>query len=257
MNDPGQATARLIAERNFGICRLCDDQASGRDRLCRPCRGFLSAKKNFLRRQGSSYRWDSEKDLKLKRCYQCSDRRELSHSLSRLSNELGYPKSALRRRAEQLGITMWSHIRWTPDEISLLEEYAGVRTVSWIARTMRKRTGIGRSYNAVKCKAEELGRSLRLLEGYTLNDLIELFGTTHFTVSKWFKNSWLHTDRQGRVSEKQLLAFVRDHPCEWHFKRVDEAWMKGILFSSTSSSRLADRVAHSQAARSNSSLKSC
>jgi hypothetical protein len=178
------------------------------------------------------YVWDAGKDLRLKRCYENADRRELSRELSRLSNELGYPKSALRRRAEQLGMTLWSHVRWTAEEIQLLEEYAGARTIGWITRTLRTRTGRGRSYNAVKCKAEEIGRSLRLREGYTQNDLAELFGTTQNTVSKWFGSGWLTQNREGRVTERQVEQFIRQHPQEWHFKRVDEAWMKGILFSS-------------------------
>jgi len=113
-----------------------------------------------------------------------TDRRDLSRELTRLSSELRYPKSALRRRAEQLGLTLWSHVRWTPEEIKLLEEYAGVRTIGWITRHLRAVTGIGRSYNSVKCKAEKIGRSLRLRKGYAQSDLAELFGTTESTVSK-------------------------------------------------------------------------
>lgn len=125
---------------------------------------------------------------------------------------------------------MWSHVRWTPAEILLLEEYAGSKTVGWITRQLKTKTGIGRSYNAVKCKAEEIGRSLRLREGYTQRDLIELFGTTHFTVNKWFGHGWIVAGRSGRISEKQIKDFLQRHPHEWHFKRVDETWIKAILF---------------------------
>lgn len=221
----------------FGQCRECEDPAEGRDGLCQSCRGFQAAKKNFVHRQGPVYVWDAQKDLRLRRCYDRTVRCELSRELSRLSRELGYPKSALRRRAEQLGLTLWSHVRWTPQEIRFLEEYAGTRTVGWIVHRLRTRTGIGRSYNAVKCKAEEIGRSLRLREGYTQSDLATLFGTTESTVSKWFARGWLAVNREGRVTDRDVLRFIAQHHWEWHFKRVDEAWLKGLLFSPPTSNR--------------------
>jgi hypothetical protein len=213
-------------------CRACDDPAEGRDGLCRSCRGFQSAKVNFARRQGPTYPWDAEKDARLRRCYNYSGRRDLSRALTRLASELRYPRTVLRRRAEQLGVTMWRHVRWTPAEITILEEYAGSKTVGWISRQLKKRTGRGRSYNSVKCKAEEIGRSLRLSDGYSKRDLAELFRTTEFTVAKWFAKAWLATDRNGRVSEETVRRFIKQHPNEWHFKRVDEAWVKGLLFPS-------------------------
>jgi hypothetical protein len=220
-----------LAESGAAKCRECDDPAQGRDGLCRSCRGYLSAKANFAERPGTKYVWDKKNDLHLRWCYNHTGRKELSLALTRLANELGYPKGALRRRAEQLGLTMWSHVRWTPQEIVVLEEYAGNRTVGWITRKLKAKTGIGRSYNAVKCKAEQIGRSLRLVDGYTQNDLIDLLGTTHFTMRNWYGKGWLVADDNGRVSEAQIRSFLRQHPQEWHFKRVDEAWVKGILFS--------------------------
>ena len=216
----------------FTKCRECEDPAEGKDGLCRSCRGFLSARLNFTKRHRTIYAWDGNKDERLRGCYRYSERTELSRALTQLAGELHYPKGALRRRAEQLGLTMWTHVRWTQAEIVLLEEYAGGKTVGWITRKLKTKTGIGRSYNAVKCKAEEIGRSLRLREGYTQRDLIELFGTTHFTVSKWFGHGWIVADRSGRTSEKQIKDFLQRHPHEWHFKRVDETWIKGILFPS-------------------------
>jgi hypothetical protein len=216
----------------FGQCSQCEDPASGRDRLCPRCRGFLAAKNNFKQRQGAVYPWDGNKDLRLKRCYENTKRRQLSQALSRLSGELRYPKAALRRRAEQLGITIWSHVRWTDEELQILAEYAGEKTVGWITKTLKRRTGIGRSYNAVKCKAEEIGRSLRLGSGYSRNDIVQLFGTTQSTVAKWFAMGWLVADDNGRCWEEDIVQFLRAHPSEWHFKRVDEAWVKGLLFES-------------------------
>ena len=229
--------ATAAVNQTFGKCRECEDPAQGRDGLCRPCRGFFSAHTNFAGRQGRVYEWNEEKDSKLKRCYACEDRRELSRALSRLAGELGFPKGALRRRAEQLGLTMWSTVRWTPPEIEFLEEHAGTKTVGWIVRKLRERTGIGRSYNAVKCKAAEIGRSLRFREGYTKADLQELFGTTYFTVDKWFARGWMTADARGRVSETGVLDFLQQHPDEWHFRRMDEPWLKSLLFSSATFGR--------------------
>jgi DNA-binding transcriptional regulator YiaG len=219
-----------VLTSSFGKCLECEDPAEGRDGLCRSCRGFLSAKRNFAKRNQPAYVWDVAKEARLKRCYDFSDRKELSCALARLANELKYPKVALRRRAEQLGLTMWKHVRWTAEEIAILEEHAGNKTVGWICRQLKKKTGIGRSYNSVKCKAEEIGRSVRLRDGYAKKDLAELFGTTEFTVNKWFEKGWFMPDGNARVSDGKVLKFLREHPSEWHFRRVDEAWVKGILF---------------------------
>jgi hypothetical protein len=112
----------VSAKVQIGKCSACEDRAEGRDGLCRPCRGFLAAKKNFARRRGPVYPWDVQKALRLRRCYEHAERHSLSRELTRLSGELGYPKSASRRRAEQLGLTLWSHIRWAPPEIMILPE---------------------------------------------------------------------------------------------------------------------------------------
>ncbi len=224
-------TSKPELRREFGRCRECRDPASGRDGLCRPCRGFIIAKKNFAKRQGPVYTWDAHKDLLLKRAYNTTDRVELSRNISRLSLELKYPKGALRRRTEQLGLTLWSHIRWTSEEEAFLEEHAGVKSVGWITNQLKKRTRIGRSYNSVKCKAEAMNRSLRLREGYTMNDLADLFGTTYHTIRKWFDNQWLTSDGNGRVTDSEIKAFVCKHPEEWYFKRVDDSWLKDLLFS--------------------------
>lgn len=218
--------------KDFDNCVQCGEMAEGKDRLCRSCRGFLSAKKNFAPRRSPIYVWDADRDARLRRCYSNSARKELSRALTRLANELKYPKGALRRRAEQLGLTLWTHVRWTPMELAILADYAGNKTIGWICRQLKRRTGIGRSYNSVKCKAGEIGRSIRLIDGYTKNDLAELFGTTLFTVNKWFMNGWLVPDGNSRVSDRKILRFLSEHPNEWHFKRVDEAWIKGILFPS-------------------------
>lgn len=73
------------------------------------------------------------------------------------------------------------HVRWAAEEVAIIEEYAGSKTVGWICRQFKKRVEIGRSYNSVKCKEEEIGRPLSLSFGYRKNDLAELFGTTEFT----------------------------------------------------------------------------
>jgi len=93
----------------------------------------------------------------------------------------------------------------TDEELEIFAEYAGEKTVGWITKTLRRRTEIGRSYNAVKCKAEEIGRSLRLGSGYSQNDIVQLFGTTQSTVAKWFAMDWLVADNNGRCWEENIV----------------------------------------------------
>lgn len=68
-----------------------------------------------------------------------------------------------------------------------------------------------------------------------MNDLAQLFGTTYHTVRKWFDNRWLTSDGNGRVADSEIKRFVGEHPEEWYFKRVDDSWLKGLLFSSVGS----------------------
>ncbi len=61
------------------------------------------------------------------------------------------------------------------------------------------------------------------------NDSPELFGATQSTVAKWFAKGWLMAAPKGGCASG-AVRFIAQHSSEWHFKKVDEAWLKGLLF---------------------------
>ena len=45
-------------------------------------------------------------------------------------------------------------------------------------------------------------------------------------------------NREGRATDDEVLHFITQHTREWHFKRVDEPWLKGLLFGGPARNRL-------------------
>lgn len=185
--------------------------------------------KNFVRRQGAVYAW-----MRTKTCASGAAMTILTGVTYRGSYPGCRTSSGIRNQHYGDAQNSWELRVISAGRRSRSSFWKNTRVcarIGWITRHLRVCTGVGRSYNAVKCKAEEIGRSLRLREGYTHSDLAKLFGTTESTVSKWFANRWLTANRLGRVTDGDIVDFIAQHPWEWHFKRVDETCLKGLLFT--------------------------
>jgi len=173
------------------------------------------------------YHFTPELHDELRRAY-CGRRHELTAALHKLAWQTGWPRDVLKREAQRLGITRASSQRaWSEADLAYVREKVGVVSVNQIARHLR------RSKASVTAKAERLRLSRRPQEGYTLTDLSEVFGESRHKVRRWMDRGLfgkVHKHGGRRVTEKNVLRFIRDHYYEIDLRRVDDKWFKAMVF---------------------------
>jgi len=70
--------------------------------------------------------------------------------------------------------------------------------------------------------------------GYNLDDLRALFGASKAKVQHWIQEGLLAKrigqDGAIRISEAAVIRFVRNHPAEYSLAKVDQPWVRRLLF---------------------------
>ena len=185
-----------------------------KDKRCNPCR--LKSMKHRIK-----YRWTPEVEAAIRRVYeQAHDKNSLSEGLSKLSVTTGIPKHNLRIRAQVLGVTVDTRRPWTEKELKYLRDYAGELDAHVIAKRLC------RSWESVKAKINRLSMSYRVeREGYTYQDLKQVFGVSFETIKTWERKSLLRA-WGDRFTEASVVDFAKKNPQLYSLKRVDEWWFK-------------------------------
>ncbi len=176
------------------------------------------------------YEFSAELLDELQRAYCVRSKRELTAALDRLERMVGWPRWTFIVEAKRRGWITADHRReWTAEETARLREMMGRRSVKAIARAL------GRTHESVKSKACALELSARVREGYTIEDLVQCFGTRRGKVRHWIERGLLgRVTRNGievRVSERFVARFIREHAAEYDLRRVDQCWFKGMVFA--------------------------
>lgn len=167
--------------------------------------------------------WTQDMDDQLRQAYKrVSSREELSIELDRFERQWRFPRHAITRRSHQLGIRLHSWTRWSPDDILQLRNYAGEIPIARISENLHRHP------STVKAKLREMGLSSALTDGYSRQELAELFGVSGEKVSRWMGRGWLSTIH-GRVPHSAVLAFLSVHLDEISFRRCNEFWVKNAL----------------------------
>ena len=156
--------------------------------------------------------------------------------LNRMIRETGLPRWYLKKRAARLGLTMHQDKRpWTAAEEEIIERLVGKVSALTIAKKLK------RTEASVVLKIKRMGLSRRVRNGYTMRDLEECLGEDHHKVQRWIENGWLRDRLQGtrrhdgngrdihRFRERDILAFLREHPQEITLGRVDQTWFLDLL----------------------------
>jgi hypothetical protein len=168
--------------------------------------------------------WTEALDQALTRTYQSSKRREeLTKGLNHFQRLTGFTRIVITSRAGALGLSFVERRKWTAEELEFVREHAGELSHSAIARRLK------RTNYSVKAKVSQLALSLRVREGYSIDDLRSLLGVRASSVRRWVVAGWLRL-QNDRVSETSVRQFLFEHPEEYSLRRVDEAWYKGLIF---------------------------
>ena len=150
-------------------------------------------------------------------------RNEVAAKLRKLSERTGIPTQTLKDTANGHGWYCCSRRRrWSPQDDMYLRERLGVFSITSIARRLN------RSRASVEWRARQFDLSVRITEGYTV------FGVNDGTVRRWidrglFGKAHQH-GRAVRLTEANVVRFIRTYPHEYNLRRVDQVWLKGMLF---------------------------
>jgi hypothetical protein len=201
--------------------------ACRKDALCHRCRimGRPNARKKYF--------WTTTLDAMLRRAYMNAQNRvDLTAALDHIQRISGFTRFVIVAHAKELGLSFCEPHPWSPVEIAFLQEHMGSLSRRAIA------VKLGRTSYSVKGKASRLDIRLRVLQGYSREDLSQLLGTGIKQVRRWIQSGWIK-EEAGRTPERSIAAFLRRHPEQYRLSRVDDAWYKGLLFPSFSEGRSA------------------
>ncbi|MCC5622395.1 helix-turn-helix domain-containing protein [Nostoc sp. CHAB 5715] len=115
------------------------------------------------------------------------------------------------------------NIKWTDEELAIIEAKAEVYTVKQIASSLKRR-GFYRTPVAIYLKLNSLGYSARpTLDNYSCKEIAQVLQLNLSTVARWVKRGWLKaTKRSARhyqIRRWHLKQFL-DHPPQSIKKRI-------------------------------------
>ncbi|HEV2351785.1 MAG TPA: hypothetical protein VG028_18290 [Terriglobia bacterium] len=187
------------------------------------------------RRRGLKYIWLGQHDAFM-RAHYYGGLQQRGRVISALMRRTGFPRWYIKRQAQRLGLTMHQdRRRWTQQELDTLDNLLGKVSTGAIAKRLK------RTESSVVMKIKALGHSRRVREGYTMRDLEECLGEDHRKIQKWIANGWLHSRPQGtqrhnsnghdihRFHEKDILAFIKQHPQELNLGKVEQLWFLDLV----------------------------
>jgi hypothetical protein len=153
-----------------------------------------------------------------------------------LARQTGFPRWYIKRQARRLGLSMNQDRRpWTQGELDSLDRLLGKVSAATIAKRLN------RTETSVVMKIKTLGHSRRVSEGYTMRDLEGCLGEDHHKIQKWIAKGWLRDRLQGtrrhdgnghdihRFREKEILAFIKNHPEEINLGKVEPLWFLDLV----------------------------
>ncbi len=217
---------------------LCGEPLEGRQQQAQPshlAQSLSGCREKSDRRSKPTYLWRTEYDAYLCTHYfgGLNRRFQVLNQMVRLT---GLPRWYIKRQAARLGLTLHMDRRaWTASEMNLLEKLVGRVSSATIAKRLH------RPESSVVNKLKRIGTSRRVRNGYTMCDLGLCFGEDHHKITQWIKNGWLQDRLQGtrrhdgngndihRIREKDILAFIRNHPQEINLGKVDQTWFLDLV----------------------------
>jgi hypothetical protein len=217
---------------------ICGDSPQERQQQAQPshlAQSISECRAQGDRRSKPKYAWRPEYDAYLNSHYFGGLNRRFQ-VLNQMIRMTGLPRWYIKRRAARLGLSMKLDRKpWTQTDLTLLERLLGRVSAATIAKRLH------RPESSVINKIKRLGTSRRVREGYTMRDLEQCLGEDHRKISQWIADGWLRDRLQGskrhdgngndihRIREKDILAFIKEHPQEINLGKVDQVWFLDLV----------------------------
>lgn len=167
-------------------------------------------------------------------------------SVSRLAKTLGRSRSAVRDRAQVLGLVVpvrQPHA-WAPAELDILRANGAQHPN--VIRLKLRAAGFERTTSAIQVRKRGLKiRQAGEGDRYTLNSLSAAFGVSREAVRAWVNKGWLYGGRhrahsapqgtppadgaQWRFTPAEVRRFVMENVAAVDFRKVDKFWLVDLL----------------------------
>jgi hypothetical protein len=152
-----------------------------------------------------------------------------TETINWLSQKLGFPRWAIKKKAQVLGLARTKEKPWS-EETAYLEANLHRLCVGTITRKLHRTT------TAVALKARRLGIRKKD-EGYTARALAQAFGVDDHKVVCWVELGLLKASRRnsGRsrdmyfISDREVKRFVTTYPTQFDLRRVEPVWFIDLL----------------------------
>lgn len=176
-----------------------------------------------LSNQSQGRNWSPELDeiLKSGAAGGPSRLRRAVERIRHLDPELGEPQ--ILKRTAELNLTSWKS-PWTSEERAYVLDHAREFSVADIARRL------GRTSGAVYQLLWKSGESAKFQDGYTQCELAQVLHVAPRKVRRWVRQGWL-TVYQGRIKDRSLERFLKDHSNEIDTTRLDKdlcLWLRDL-----------------------------
>jgi hypothetical protein len=208
------------------VCRGCrtDFIAHLKATHCPTCK---TAKRIEGARDRRKYVWTEKADQLLREHYK--------HNATAIAARFfpQWPKWAVIKRAQQLGLCRVKEKPWTRAEDQFIAEHAGARTAHWMAKQLRTRTTTA---IVVRLKRLQISRRIQA-DGLTLSQLEQALGVDHRQIVAWYRSGRLkgvyranpHEHERYEFQEPDIAAFLLAHPSAFRLDRVDQVWFMGLV----------------------------
>jgi hypothetical protein len=130
----------------------------------------------------------------------------------------------IHKRTAELKLTNW-YRPWSAEEKDYVLEYARELSVVEMARNLR------RTPEAVSQMLWRNGESVRVKDGYTRQDLAQIFHVSPKKVRGWISLGWL-TPCGGRIKDRGLNRFLKEHRDQIDLGRIDREFRLWFLDAS-------------------------
>jgi hypothetical protein len=149
----------------------------------------------------------------------------VSAAVTQMQEKTGWPRDAILRRVHlilQIPSKSKSSTVWSASERRYIIEHAGHLSAVVMAKELN------RSVESVVCKMKHLGLSTARDEGFTVSKLAAEWHVRRATISQWIRAGWMKRGKDGRVPERSVRSFCRQHKNELNWERMEpytRAWV--------------------------------
>jgi hypothetical protein len=161
----------------------------------------------------------------LRRLKEACETLGISDGVSQIQDQTGWPRDAILRRAHlaaEVPLKTKASTAWSASERRYIIEHAGHISAPAMAKEL------SRSVESVVCKMKHLGLSTAKDEGFTVSKLAAEWHVRRATISRWIKTGWMRRGKDGRVAERSVRSFCRQHKEQLKWERLEphtRAWV--------------------------------